>query len=55
MLQRTGHFANLEELQHVTLLNVVVVLDVQAALKAFAHFLGIVLETLERVELTGVR
>lgn len=53
-LQGTRNFTNLKELQYVTFLDVVVVLDVQAAIETFAHFLGVVLETLERVEFAGV-
>ena len=51
-LERPGHFADFKELQDVANLDVVVTLDVQAALKAFFDFARIVLETLERVEFT---
>ena len=36
--QRTGDFLDFEEFQHVTLLDVVVVLDIQTALEAFLDF-----------------
>ena len=53
-LQRTGDFADLEELQGITFLDVVVVLDGQTAFEVLFDFLRIVFETLERVEFAGI-
>jgi hypothetical protein len=49
-LKRTSHFFDLKEFQHVAFNDVVVALDVQAALEAFFDFLGIIFEALERFE-----
>src|SRR5688572_24496900 len=52
-LQRSGDFLDLEELQLVALVDVVVVLDAEAALEAFLDLAHVVLEALEAVELPG--
>ena len=46
-LQSTSNFFNFKELQNVAFLDVVVVLDVQAAFESFFNFFCIVLEALE--------
>src|SRR5574341_1990630 len=53
-LQRSGDFLDFEELELIALGDVVVVLQLDAALEAFLDFAHIVLHALERLELAGV-
>src|SRR6185295_9934221 len=53
-LQRPRHFDDLVDLELVALFDVVEVLERQAALEAALHFAHVVLEALQRVELTVV-
>jgi hypothetical protein len=49
-----GDLLDLEELQLITFLDVVVVLELDTALEAFAHLAHVVLEALDRVDFAGV-
>ena len=51
MSEGSGHLLDLVGLQNVSFLNVVVILELHAALITFAYFLGVVLFTLERFKL----
>ena len=51
--KRARHFLDLEELQDIAFSNLVVALDVQAALEVLTNLFRIILEALELFELTG--
>src|SRR6478735_9242671 len=53
-LQGPGDFLDFEEFELVAFLDVVVVLQLDAALEAFLDFAHVVLDPLERLELAGV-
>src|SRR6478736_1500425 len=53
-LQRSSHFLDLEDFQLVAFLDLVVVLQLDAALEAFLDFAHVVLQAANRFDLAGV-
>ncbi len=52
-LDRPRHFFDFKEFELIAFFNIVIAFDVQAALKTFFDFFGVVFEAFERIELAG--